>query len=130
MSIKGIIDEYISSIKELSGTQVLAFLFAHNMCVGKKDVSKVWDSFVETIEIAKNTQIIERNNLPIASLILSRILLVELKKRGMYLISVNESESDDFDRIYGYAIKTCGEPWTTDPYEIIKRFENQEHRES
>ena len=128
--MKGIIDEYISSITKLSGTQMLAFLFAHNMCVGKKDVHKVWDSFIETIEIAKNTQIIERDNTPLASLVLSRILIMELKKRGMYLISVNESESDDFDRIYKYAIETCGEPWVTDPYEIIKRFENQENRES
>ena len=128
--MKGIIDEYISSVTEQNGTQMLAFLFAHNMCVGRKDVRKVWDSFVETIEIAKNTPIIDKEDNNLASLILSRILLMELKKRGMYLISVNESESDDFDKIYGYAIKACGEPWTTDPYEIIKRFENQEQRES
>ena len=50
---KSLIDEYISSVIELNGTQMLAFLFAHNMCVGQKDVYKIWDSVVSTIEKTK-----------------------------------------------------------------------------
>lgn len=132
---KSFIDEYISSVKELNGTQMLAFLFAHNMCVGQKDVFKIWDSVISTIEKTKEIDKLQKEeNMALASLILSRIFIMELKKRGVYLISVNESNSDDFDRIYRYCIDTCGQPWARDPYEIIEilksgRQNNQEHRE-
>ena len=131
---KNFIDEYISSVKELNGTQMLAFLFAHNMCIGKKDVFKIWDSVISTIEKTKEINKLQKeNNMALASLILSRIFIMELKKRGVYLISVNESNSDDFDRIYRYCIDTCGQPWVRDPYEIIEILksgeQNQEHRE-
>lgn len=132
---KSFIDEYISSVRELNGTQMLAFLFAHNMCVGQKDVYKIWDSVISTIEKTKEIDKLQKEDeMALASLILSRIFIMELKKRGVYLISVNESNSDDFDKIYRYCIDTCGQPWARDPYEIIERLRaggqnNQEHRE-
>lgn len=133
MAQRSLIEEYISSVKELNGTQMLAFLFAHNMCVGEKDVAKVWDSVMSTIKITKELDLLKRKD-KLSSLVLSRVFLCELKKRGMFLISVDESRCEDFEKIYRYAINTCGEPWTTDPYEIIERLRagvqnNQEHRE-
>lgn len=114
---------------------MLAFLFAHNMCIGQKDVFKIWDSVISTIEKTKEiSRLQNRDGTALASIILSRIFIMELKKRGVYLISLNESNSDDFDRIYRYCIDTCGQPWVDDPYEVIEKLRageqnNQEHRE-
>lgn len=132
---KSFIDEYISSVRELNGTQMLAFLFAHNMCIGRKDVYKIWDSVISTIEKTKEINKLQKEDeMALGSMILSRIFIMELKKRGVYLISVNESNSDDFDKIYRYCVDNCGQPWARDPYEIIERLRageqnNQEHRE-
>lgn len=124
---KSLIDEYISSVTELNGTQMLAFLFAHNMCVGQKDVYKIWDSVISTIEQTKEIDKLQKEDeMALASIMLSRIFIMELRKRGVYLISVNESNSDDFDKIYRYCIDTCGQPWTKDPYKVIEQLKSDE----
>ena len=124
-----VIEEYAKSVQENIGTQMLAFLFAHNMCVGEKDVAKVWDSVISTIKLTEELDLFKRKD-NLAKLVLSRILICELKKKGMFLISVDESRCEDFERIYRYAINTCGEPWTNDPYEVIEQLKrSQANRE-
>lgn len=124
-----VIEEYAKSVQENIGTQMLAFLFAHNMCVGEKDVAKVWDGVISTIKLTEELDLFKRKD-NLAKLVLSRILICELKKRGMFLISVDESRYEDFERIYRYAINTCGKPWTNDPYEVIEHLKrSQENRE-
>jgi hypothetical protein len=124
-----VIDIYAKSVQENIGTQMLAFLFAHNMCVGEKDVAKVWDSVLSTIKLTEELDLLNRRD-NLSKLVLSRVFLCELKKRGMFLISVDESRCDDFEKIYRYAINTCGEPWTTDPYKVIEQLKrSQENRE-
>jgi hypothetical protein len=124
-----VINVYAKSIRENIGTQMLAFLFAHNMCVGEKDVAKVWDSVLSTIKLTEELDLLNRRD-NLSKLVLSRVFLCELKKRGMFLISVDESRCDDFEKIYRYAINTCGEPWTTDPYKVIEQLKrSQENRE-
>ena len=126
---KTIIDIYANSVKENIGTQMLAFLFAHNMCVGEKDVAKIWDSVLSTIKLTEELDLINRKD-NLSKLVLSRVFLCELKKRKMFLISVDESNCDDFEKIYRYAINTCGEPWMSDPYEVIEQLKrSQENRE-
>jgi hypothetical protein len=124
-----VIDIYAKSVQENIGTQMLAFLFAHNMCVGEKDVAKVWDSVLSTIKLTEELDLLNRRD-NLSKLVLSRVFLCELKKRGMFLISVDESRCVDFEKIYRYAINTCGEPWTTDPYKVIEQLKrSQENRE-
>lgn len=124
-----VIDAYAKSVQENIGTQMLAFLFAHNMCVGEKDVAKVWDSVLSTIKLTEELDLLSRKD-NLSKLVLSRVFLCELKKRGIFLISVNESRDEDFEKIYRYAINTCGEPWTTDPYKVIELLKrSQANRE-
>jgi hypothetical protein len=99
------------------------------MCVGEKDVAKVWDSVLSTIKLTEELDLLNRKD-NLSKLVLSRIFLCELKKRGMFLISVDESRHEDFEKIYRYAINTCGEPWTTDPYKVIEQLKrSQANRE-